>query len=149
MIRAILTSGSMRSLRHKPDRSCATKPGHISCHRQIFPEEVDIPIGIAARLWQETGGLDEFDTEDLLNELFGLSLLVSLDLSVRTLRLHDVVRHFLQTEAGQEGLIAQHKELLGALGEVEGHEIADPVERRYYYQHLPYHLALAGDRTGL
>src|SRR3954470_2236063 len=34
MIRAILTSGSMRSLRHKPDRSCATKPGHISCHRQ-------------------------------------------------------------------------------------------------------------------
>src|SRR3954451_8132574 len=33
MIRAILTSGSMRSLRHKPDRSCATKPGHISCHR--------------------------------------------------------------------------------------------------------------------
>src|SRR3954452_10315510 len=34
MIRAILTSGSMRSLRHKSDRSCATKPGHISCHRQ-------------------------------------------------------------------------------------------------------------------
>src|SRR4051794_6215104 len=35
MIRAILTSGSMRSLRQKPDRSCATKPGHISCHRQL------------------------------------------------------------------------------------------------------------------
>src|SRR3954462_8362421 len=35
MIRAILTSGSMRSLRHKPDRSWATKPGHISCHRHI------------------------------------------------------------------------------------------------------------------
>src|SRR3954453_5282960 len=34
MVRAILTSGSMRSLRQKPDRSCATKPGHISCHRQ-------------------------------------------------------------------------------------------------------------------
>src|SRR5215211_2605661 len=34
VIRAILTSGSMRSLRRKPDRSCATKPGHISCHRQ-------------------------------------------------------------------------------------------------------------------
>src|SRR3954468_23068959 len=33
MIRAILTSGSMRSLRHKPDRSCAPKPGHIACHR--------------------------------------------------------------------------------------------------------------------
>src|SRR3954466_6964372 len=40
MIRAILTSGSMRSLRHKPDRSCATKPGHISCHRQITSEQL-------------------------------------------------------------------------------------------------------------
>src|SRR3954462_2088748 len=35
MIRAILTSGSMRSLRHKPDKSCATKPGHTACHRQL------------------------------------------------------------------------------------------------------------------
>src|SRR3954470_8149017 len=41
MIRAILTSGSMRSLRQKPDRSCATKPGHISCHRHVETDEVD------------------------------------------------------------------------------------------------------------
>ena len=41
MIRAILTSGSMRSLRHKPDRSCATKPGHISCHRHDTVDDVD------------------------------------------------------------------------------------------------------------
>src|SRR4051812_33291834 len=40
MIRAILTSGSMRSLRHKPDRSCATKPGHTACHRHA--EEVGL-----------------------------------------------------------------------------------------------------------
>src|SRR3954468_7037335 len=38
MIRTILTSGSMRSLRHKPDRSCATKPGHTACHRQSGPK---------------------------------------------------------------------------------------------------------------
>src|SRR6185312_4797392 len=43
MIRAILTSGSMRSLRHKPDRSCATKPGHISCHRHLASRFVDWP----------------------------------------------------------------------------------------------------------
>src|SRR3954454_21907694 len=30
MIRAILTSGSMRSLRHKPDRSCAPKRSRTS-----------------------------------------------------------------------------------------------------------------------
>src|SRR3954470_22378631 len=41
MIRAILTSGSMRSLRHKPDRSCATKPGHTACHRHLENDEVD------------------------------------------------------------------------------------------------------------
>src|SRR4051812_3162257 len=42
MIRAVLTSGSMRSLRHKPDRSCATKPGHISCHRHPVWRSVDL-----------------------------------------------------------------------------------------------------------
>src|SRR4051794_20196358 len=36
VIRAILTSGSMRSLRRKPDRSCAPKPGHISCQRHTW-----------------------------------------------------------------------------------------------------------------
>src|SRR3954447_16698773 len=40
MIRAILTSGSMRSLRCKPDRSCATKPGHISCHRHTVLDDL-------------------------------------------------------------------------------------------------------------
>src|SRR4051812_48617092 len=46
MIRAILTSGSMRSLRHKPDRSCATNPGHISCHRHppSHPSAVPMPF---------------------------------------------------------------------------------------------------------
>ena len=29
----------------------------------VFPEDVDVPIGIAARLWADTGGLDEVDTE--------------------------------------------------------------------------------------
>src|SRR3954451_2772642 len=46
MIRAILTSGSMRSLRHKPDRSCATKPGHISCHRHGTSGRLTFPSGI-------------------------------------------------------------------------------------------------------
>src|SRR3954463_81423 len=44
MIRAILTSGSMRSLRHKPDRSCATKPGHISCHRHGALLRIDLEL---------------------------------------------------------------------------------------------------------
>src|SRR5208337_2248255 len=30
----------------------------------VFPEDVDVPIGIAAALWAKTGRLDEADTED-------------------------------------------------------------------------------------
>ena len=30
----------------------------------VFPEDVDVPLGVVFRLWRETGGLDEFDTED-------------------------------------------------------------------------------------
>src|SRR4051795_11794102 len=44
MIRAILTSGSMRSLRHKPDRSCATKPGHTACHRHRAARHLDYGV---------------------------------------------------------------------------------------------------------
>src|SRR5215207_3319694 len=47
MIRAILTSGSMRSLRSKPDRSCATKPGHSSCHRQFARDLMVQEVGHA------------------------------------------------------------------------------------------------------
>ena len=62
----------------------------------VFPEDADIPIGVVARLWAETGGLAEFETEDLLSRLYDLSLLLNLDLNRRILRLHDTIRHFLR-----------------------------------------------------
>jgi hypothetical protein len=61
----------------------------------VFPEDTDVPVGICARFWRETGRLDEIDTEDLLQKLFGCSLLLGLDLEARTFRLHDVVRQYL------------------------------------------------------
>jgi hypothetical protein len=61
-----------------------------------FPEDVDVPLGKVSRLWRKTGNLDEIDTEDLLQRLQSLSLLLSLDLDRRTFRLHDTVWHFLQ-----------------------------------------------------
>src|SRR6185312_15896548 len=51
MIRAILTSGSMRSLRHKPDRSCATKPGHTACHRHDIGQRLSISPEQLKMLW--------------------------------------------------------------------------------------------------
>ena len=90
----------------------------------IFPEDVDVPVGIVARLWRATGGLDAFATVDLLSDLFDLSLLLDLDLDRRTLRFHDTTRQFLQDAARKAGqLAAQHARLAAAIagvGAVEG-----------------------------
>ena len=113
-----------------------------------FPEDADIPIGIVARLWAETGGLAEFETEDLLSRLYDLSLLLNLDLNRRILRLHDTIRHFLQDQSGKDGLLAQHRRLAGILDSRPSPE-ADALTRRYAYLHLPYHLAAAQERQKL
>ena len=113
----------------------------------VFPEDVDVPIGIAARLWADTGGLDEVDTEDSLVRLDSLSLLFALDLGKHSFRVHDTVRHFLQEQAGKERLAALHKVLLQAIGKA-GID-ADEASRRYYYLYRTTHLAETQDRPAL
>jgi hypothetical protein len=108
----------------------------------VFPEDVDIPICIAARLWAKTGGFDGIDTEDLLRRLESLSLLLSLDLERRRFRFHDTTRRFLREQAGDGGLIALHKALLDAI-DGAGTNV-DDASRRYYYLYRPEHMALAG-----
>ncbi len=115
----------------------------------IFPEDADIPIGIAGRLWAETGSLDDFDTEDLLSRLRDLSLLLNLDLNQRILRLHDTVRIFLQDQKGMDGLLALHKRLLPALDNIGTSPSTEALTRRYFYLYLPYHLAAAQEREKL
>jgi WD40 repeat protein len=115
----------------------------------VFPDDADIPVDIVAGFWAETGGLDAGETEDFLNELSDHSLLLSLDLDRRTLRLHDTIRLFLQDQAGKEGLVAGHKCLLKALDGIEGSNQVDAPTRRYYYLHLLYHLTEAGERESL
>jgi hypothetical protein len=115
----------------------------------VFPEDADIPIGIVERLWAETSGLDGFETEDLLSELYGLSLLLGLDLNLRTLRFHDAIRHFLEDQAGADGVVAGHKRVVVALDGVATAADSDAPSRKYYYLHLPDHLAAAGERERL
>ena len=62
----------------------------------VFPEDAEIPLAAVEVLWLETGGLDNLDAEDLCNKLFRFNLLWSLNLATRRLRLHDVVRSYLQ-----------------------------------------------------
>ncbi|MGA9599365.1 MAG: TIR domain-containing protein [Methylocystis sp.] len=115
----------------------------------VFPEDVDIPIGVVARLWAETGGLAEFETEDLLSRLYDLSLLLNLDLNRRFFRLHDTIRHFLQEQAGKDDLLAQHRLLAAVLETMRESPETDALTRRYAYLHLPYHLAAAQERQKL
>jgi WD40 repeat protein len=112
-------------------------------------QDTDIPIGIVAELWAKTGKLDEVETEDLLSDLHGLSLLLDLDLNQRTLRLHDTVRRFLQdqTEAGK--LAGHRKILVQVLESIRESENVDALSRRYCYLNLPQHLADANDREAL
>jgi WD40 repeat protein len=77
----------------------------------VFPEDVLVPLDLVAALWKRTGGVDEIDAEDLCEWLARLSLLLSLDLTARVVRLHDVVRQFLLGRLGSR-VPALHAELL-------------------------------------
>jgi WD40 repeat protein len=116
----------------------------------VFPEDAEINVGIARRLWEATGGLRDFETEDLLVRLFGLSLLLDLDLERRIFRLHDTVRHFLRDRAGKEGLLTHHQQVVVALDRIAKDEAAGPGPcHRYLHLYLPHHLAEAGERQRL
>ena len=115
---------------------------------EVFPEDAEIPIGVVARFWAANGGLEDFETEDLLSRLYDLSLLLDLDLGHRFFRLHDTIRHFLRDRAGKDGLVSLHKKLVDALDRVSSTE-ADARTRRYYYLNLPHHFAEAREREKL
>jgi WD40 repeat protein len=116
----------------------------------VFPEDIDIPVGVIALLWKETGGLAAYEAEDLLSRLAGISLLQSLDLDQGVTRLHDNIRYFLREQAGAHGLIQQHRSLIRALEEFRDSVEMDAAVRLYYeYRYLSYHLAAAGQRDKL
>ena len=110
----------------------------------VFPEDVDVPIDVAAALWAHTGSVSEIDTEDLLTELAGLSLLLGLDYERRTFRFHDTTRAYLRTKAGPEGLKALNAELVAALTNT-----TSPDAKHYDLLNRPEHLHDAGNRGAL
>jgi len=79
----------------------------------IFPEDIDIPLVTLQKLWGVTGGLGKIKTEKLCEDFSRLSLLLTFDLATRTIRLHDVIRSYLQQEVGA-ALPALHAHLLDA-----------------------------------
>ena len=107
----------------------------------IFPEDVDIPLITVQRLWQAIGNWDELDTDALCQRLSSLSLLLSYDLTKRRIRLHDVVRNYLQVKVGAR-LPALHGRFLDAYGL---HRWADlSLDEPYLWEQLAPHLLAAG-----
>jgi WD40 repeat protein len=103
----------------------------------VFPEDVDIPLATVQKLWGATGGLDDFDTEELCHRLYGLSLLLDCNLATRTIRLHDVVRAYLQQQLGT-GLVTLHGQLLDAYTLARWADL--PRNELYLWDHLATHL---------
>jgi WD40 repeat protein len=104
----------------------------------VFAEDVDIPLVTLQRLWGVTGGLDDLDTEELCERLYRFSLLLNFDLMTRTIRLHDVVRAYLRSIVGGQGLSILHRQLLAAYGLQRWADL--PRDEPYMWDHLADHL---------
>ena len=79
---------------------------------------MEIPLDVVGKLWSTTGGLKPFKVQDLCLKLHRRSLLQSLDLTTRQLRLHDVMRDYLQAELARYGDPRQvHGQLVNAWGD--------------------------------
>ncbi|HEY6411969.1 MAG TPA: NB-ARC domain-containing protein, partial [Ktedonobacteraceae bacterium] len=107
----------------------------------VFPEDVDIPLATLEKLWGATGGLDEFDTEELCHSLYRHSLLLTFDLVTRTIRLHDVIRSYLHKAVG-DALPALHAHLLDAYALKRWADL--PGDEPYLWDHLADHLVASG-----
>ncbi len=114
----------------------------------VFPEDIDVPLAALTVLWGATGGLDDFDVEELYQQLANLSLVQHFDLKARVLRLHDVVRAYLVSQ--QTDFPALHAQLVDAYAVQCNHNAQGVVawdtgpDDGYFYLYLPYHLAQAG-----
>jgi len=105
----------------------------------VFPEDVDIPLTTLEQLWSKTGGLDEFDTEDLCDRLMRLSLLLNFDPTARHIRLHDVIRQYL-IQKREDHLPQLHNQFLEAYSSDIPRWSELPVQEAYLWNNLAYHL---------
>ena len=115
----------------------------------VLPEDEDVPLAVIEALWAQTGRLDEDDADDLVMRLGGLSLLQSLDLGRRTLRLHDNMLWYLRDRLGAEGLKAAHAAMVRAIrAKCAGVWNKLPFDQTYGWRFLILHLRGAEqDRT--
>ena len=103
----------------------------------IFPEDVEIPLGTLGRLW----GTDDLDTEECAQRLHDLALLESLDLGRGILKLHDVMRSYLEQRLGDARDV--HRRLVDAWGDPKA------LPDAYAWRWIGWHLVRANRLTDL
>ncbi|MCG8421032.1 MAG: protein kinase [Proteobacteria bacterium] len=105
----------------------------------VFPEDVDIPMVVVARLWSMPTNKS---TQTLCRRFSRLSLLQRFDATARTIRLHDVFRDYLVERHGPE-LARLHDKLLDVFRPTNGYWSNLRAEQTYAYHYLAYHLHAA------
>jgi len=90
-----------------------------------------------------TSGFDDLDTEKLCEQLANLSLLSSYDLSTHSIRLHGVIRNYLQTKMRTQ-LPILHQQFLDTYNLPCWADL--PAKEPYLWEHLTEHL-LGAEKT--
>lgn len=111
----------------------------------VFPEDVDVPLTAVSTLWGATGGLSLFRVRQLCTRLNGLSLLQSYDGQRQAIRVHDVLRAYLQGQLdGQApGLHTTLVDAWGTFRFPDRPHTYDPYALRW----AVYHLAAAAQAS--
>src|SRR5262249_4441175 len=115
----------------------------------VFPEDVDVPMATVELLWGQTANLDDFATEELLQRLFQVSLLLDFDVGTRLVRLHDVIRGYLRYEVGDRGLASLDLAVVSAYRGRSPRGWASGPDDGFFFRYLPSLLAGAGRREEL
>ena len=114
----------------------------------IFPEDADIPLvdGRAAVEGDARSGM-RLTPKSYAICLFRLSLLLHFDLAARTVRLHDVIRAFLERKKSSKVRRAGTVSSWRAAGVTSGVKL--PQHEHYLWRALAYHLKGAGREAEL
>ncbi len=103
----------------------------------ILLEDVPIPLEVVSILW----GLDKFDTQNLVERLTDLSLLIY-DFPGRILRLHNIIREYLSLQLSDPRKL--HQSLIDAYAARFPKGWPSASNDGYLFQSLSYHLLQAG-----
>ena len=117
----------------------------------VFREDTPIPEAVLQTFWQPLG-LDEYDTQDVIDELVNKSL--ALRDEVGNLRLHDLQFDYVRKQhttlaKENEGIKFLHNRLLNAYGEKYPSGWHSLENDGYIWQNLAYHLQAGGSPTEL